>query len=515
MFDRKRISCAVLSGVLLTLSFPTPSWFFLAWLAMVPLMFSIESCSYRQSFLLGWFAGFVHFTSLLYWIYYVVNHYGKVPMPLGVITLLLLTSYVALFPGFSCVIYKLLNTRWSFPPGLALSVAWVAGEYARGHLLTGFPWDLIGYSQIPFHTVVQSMDLFGVLGISFLIAFCNGALYSLLKQKRSRMAVVEVLVFVVLFTLNYAYGIHRISEIDEVISRSKPVKVAVIQGNIPQDVKWDKEFQEGTIKRYNVLTEQALEEGHAKLVVWPETAVPFYFGIDIPMSLKVLNIAKNNGIYLIFGAPGLEYHDSKPFYYNWALLASPRGRITGVYAKEHLVPFGEYVPLKKLLFFVHKLAEGVGDFVAGDENQPLFEVDGKKIGALICYEVIFPELALNKCRRGANLLVNISNDAWFGDTSAPYQHLEMAQARAIETRLPLIRCTNTGISAFINVKGEIDGIIPLNRTGYMVKEMRIPHLQSTYVEARDAIAWICVIFPVLVILNALYDKIKKSSNKDV
>ena len=509
MVGAKNILCGIFAGLMLTLSFPTHSWFFLAWFALVPFLFSIEKCKYRETFFLGWVVGLVHFTTLLYWIYYVVNHYGKVPMPLGVITLLLLTSYLALFPAIASVVYKLLRNKWYFPCSLAIAVAWVAGEYGRGHLLTGFPWGLVGYSQIPLQPAVQSMDIFGVYGVSFLIGLCNGAIYSLLNLKARRTAIIEIIVFASLFAINYFYGVNRISEIERVLSTSDTMKVAIVQGNIPQDVKWDKAFQEGTISRYQGLTEQAVKEGHPQLVVWPETAVPFYFGINIDLSLKVLNIAKHNDIYLIFGSPGLEYHDSKPRYYNWALLASPRGRITGVYAKEHLVPFGEYVPLNKLLFFVHRLAEGVGDFVAGEKNQKLFGVDGKKIGALICYEVIFPELASNRRRLGGNMLVNISNDAWFGNTSAPYQHLEMAQARAIETRLPVVRSTNTGISAFISATGRTHGIIELNRTGYRIDNVKIANLNSLYLAVRDTVAWMCVICSIVVLLYTLYDRIRQ------
>ncbi len=513
LFNKKSFLYPLLSGILLTLSFPKISWFPLAWVALVPLLLSLEGLGYRESFWVGWLTGISHFTSLLYWIYHVVNHYGKVPMPLGVVTLLLLTSYLSLFPAISCLVYKLLKRKWFFPPGIAMAVAWVSAEYGRGHLFSGFPWGLIGYSQIPWHTAVQSMDVFGVLGISFLLVFGNGVLHSFIRHGFNRKVALEVTVFLVLFSANYIYGIRRLHFVDKSMDFSESIKVGIVQGNIPQDLKWDREFQETTVRRYGELTKEAIETGHPSLVVWPETAVPFYFGVNIDMSLKVLKIAKRYGIYLLFGSPGLEYRNSQPHYYNWALLASPRGRITGVYAKEHLVPFGEYVPLKKLLFFVHRLAEGVGDFSAGSEQQKLFDIGGIKVGTLICYEVIFPELALKKRKLGSNLLVNISNDAWFGDTGAPYQHLEMAQARAIETRLPLVRCTNTGISAFIDAEGKIRGVIPLNNKGFLVKQVAIPALVSLYAVTGDILAGVCIWCSMLVLLYALYDKIRMDPRK--
>jgi len=475
------------------------------------LLVALSQSSYRESFLLGWLLGLAHFTSLLYWIFYVVNHYGKMPIALGILTLLLLTSYLALYPGFCCVIYQLFCNRWHFPPGLALAVGWVSTEYARGHLFTGFPWGLIGYSQVPWLPVVQSMDIFGVLGISFLVVFCNGIFYSLMKDHAIKRKLAGLLVFLVIFAANFIYGKYRLSEINKKLLSSTPLKVAVVQGNIPQDVKWDEKYQVSTINKYKKLTKLAISEEKPKLVIWPETAVPFYFGMNTRLSLRVMDIAKNMGIYLLFGAPGLEYRNSSPRYYNWALIASPRGRITGVYAKEHLVPFGEYVPLKKFLFFVNKIAEGVGDFVPGRQNQELFDVEGKKVGVLICYEVIFPELALQRLERGSNFLVNISNDAWFGDTSAPYQHLEMARARAIETRLPVVRCTNTGISAFIDQKGDTIGTIPLNTAGYLVKDVLISDIKTTYPRVGDILPLLCVLFSALVIFCVFCDKIKYKS----
>ncbi len=507
LLETKKFLAVVLSGIILTLSFPTPSWFALAWIGLVPLLVVLEELSYREVFLAGWLMGLVHFTTLLYWIYHVVNHYGKVPMPLGVITLLLLTSYLALFPAVSCFIYRLLVDRWGFPVSVASSVAWVSMEYVRGHFMTGFPWGLIGYSQIPWKIMVQSMDLFGVAGISFLVVYSNGVFYSLVKRPFSRTTIAEAVIFVLMMGCNYWYGVHRIHGIDGLLSRADSMKVAVVQGNVPQDVKWDKRFQKETLSKYETLTEKAIKVSNPALVIWPETAVPFSFGIDRDLSVRVLNIAKKNRVYLLFGAPGLEYHNSKPCFYNWALLASPRGRISGVYAKEHLVPFGEYVPLKEMLFFVQKLAEGVGDFVAGPKKQELFDIDGKKIGTLICYEVIFPELALGRLEQGSDMLVNISNDAWFGNTSAPYQHLEMARARSIETRLPLVRCTNTGISAFINPKGEITGMLPLNTTGYLVEDVKMPTIKSTYVGVRDFLSWLCMFCSIVVMLYSLYGKI--------
>lgn len=508
-YTMRKCCLSFVSGLALTLSFPEPGWYPLAWVAIVPLLVSLENSSYRESFTLGWIMGLTHFTTLLYWVVFVVHHYGKIPLIPGIGVLLLLASYLAIYPALASLTYRVFRNRCNFSPGMAISVSWVATELARSHFLTGFPWGLLGYSQIPWLSVVQSYDVFGVLGISFLITLANGSLYTLITQSSLRKRIVEVLVFVCLFGLNWGYGKYRIQQVRRLMRVSPAYPVALVQGDVPQDVKWDKNFQEKTIEDYEKLSGAVIETGRPRprLIVWPETAVPFFFGYDARLSRRVLNVAKKKRVYVLFGAPCVEYRGSKPYYFNCAFVVSPFEKVVGKYTKEHLVPFGEYVPLKKVLFFVNKLAAGIGEFTSGASTQKPILTEGQQIGILICYEAIFPELALKDKKNGASILVNISNDAWFGNSSAPYQHLLMSRARAIETRLPIIRCTNTGISALINADGTVSGIVPLSQRKTLAGSVRTPDIDTLYARIRDVPAWCCTFFSLLVLLTEIYGTI--------
>jgi apolipoprotein N-acyltransferase len=237
-------------------------------------------------------------------------------------------------------------------------------------------------------------------------------------------------------------------------STAPSVKVSLIQGNISQEAKWEPAFQDETLERYLHLTSKAVKQEKPDLVVWPETATPFYFLDDGALSARVIQEVEALKTPLLFGSPAVRTIRNRLKFYNRAYLLDEHGRILGYYDKRHLVPFGEYVPLQKILFFVHRLVDASGDFASGD-HPVVMTLPPARLGVLICYEAIFPELSRELVKHGANLLVNITNDAWFGRTSAPYQHLSMAVLRTVELRVPLARCANTGISALIDSCGRI------------------------------------------------------------
>ncbi|MEE9615114.1 MAG: apolipoprotein N-acyltransferase, partial [Thermodesulfobacteriota bacterium] len=286
-----------------------------------------------------------------------------------------------------------------------------------------------------------------------------------LSGAERRVPVTEAVVTIILLTSVLGYGFIRKGRVDAAVSGWEELEVALAQGNIDQSFKWDPAFQQKSIALYRDLTIKAGKDG-AELVVWPETAVPFYLESD-PMGPVVLDIANEAGVRILTGAPAYDPDiraggggGGGRNYFNSAYLIAPPGIITGRYDKIHLVPFGEYVPLKKLLFFVDKLTHGIGDFTPGTSTEPLkFGRPGGKggvgLGVLICYEAIFPAIARAFVRDGATLLVNVTNDAWFGKTSAPYQHLAMTAVRAVENRVFLVRAANTGISAIVDPAGRI------------------------------------------------------------
>ncbi|HKK01191.1 MAG TPA: apolipoprotein N-acyltransferase, partial [Desulfuromonadales bacterium] len=367
---------------------------------------------------------------------------------------LMLAGYLALYFGTATWAACRFKEQLRLPVPLTLPVLWMALEFLRGVLLTGFPWALIGYSQQGHLALIQSADLFGVYGIGALIVLCNAALAELiiwLRQRQGAPPLAALVVAALLFAANLGYGQYRLGENLDV--RSKTVPVALVQGDIDQGVKWNPAYQKKTIDIYRNLSLQAAAAGPLDLVIWPESATPFFFQDGGPLSDEVSSVPRRTGAELLFGSPAYRVENRRYRYLDSAFLLSRQGGILGRSDKIHLVPFGEYVPLKRFLPFVNKLVVGIGDFSPGTVN-PL-PMDGHKIGVLVCYEAIFPEIAREYVQMGSDLLVNITNDAWFGRSSAPYQLLAMSRFRAVENRVWLARAANTGISALIAPSGTI------------------------------------------------------------
>ena len=433
------ILLAIIAGFALTLSLPPFSVSLLSFFALVPLFFAINNTTPKKAFKIGYIFGLSHFLTLLYWVPYPISKYGGLPIELSIFPYLILSMYMATFFAVFCFSCKLQSKlALLFNP-----CCWVVLEFLRGKLLTGFPWCLIGYSQYKNLHLIQVADITGTYGISFLIVLINTALYLLLIRK---LNFIKGFVVLVLFIFTYVYGTYRLNATIKGI----PVKAAIVQGNIDQSLKWNPSYQAKTMATYLELTGCAFKNG-ANLVIWPETSVPFYFQEGGRLAKLVYRISR--GIKLIFGSPAYKRENAHIFYFNRAYLLC-NGKLVSYYDKVHLVPFGEYVPLKRVLFFVNKLVPCAGDFSPGRKITPL-KCKDLSAGVMICYEAIFPEIARAHVKKGANILVNISNDAWFGKTSAPYQHFAMSIFRAVENRRYLVRATNTGISGFIDPCGRV------------------------------------------------------------
>jgi len=461
--DITKITLGILSGLFLTGSFPSIDFSWLSWVALVPLFMALHDLSPQKSFKIGLLAGCVHFASLLYWLAYTMQTYGNMPFYYSIPTLLLLSVYL----GFYTAVFSA-ATRWllTAPLGFLLftPVFWVALEYIRSFLITGFPWGLLSYSQYNHLHLIQISDILGPYGVSYLIVQTNGVCflgYSYLKGlpwqgKRvgTRLAIGSMVLWVCLFTITVAYGRFRIESIDRWVAVSPLKTVSVVQGNIDQAIKWDPQFQEATTQKYVDLS-HLTKHDQPDLIVWPETAAPFYFGNSSPLTQQVQRGIIDVNTDFLIGSPSFVVKENKAVeYYNSAYLINETGKITGKYDKAHLVPFGEYVPLKKLLPFIGKLVAQVGDFSAGEKGKTLRWADGR-LGILICYEIIFPDLSRMLAKNHASFLVNMTNDAWYGKSSAPYQHFSMAIFRAVENRRVLVRSANTGISGFIDPVGRV------------------------------------------------------------
>jgi apolipoprotein N-acyltransferase len=487
---------SVLSGLLLSAGFPKPAMFYLSWVALVPLLHAIRTKNGKEAFALGYICGLVHSLTCLFWINHAIYHYGGFSLPVSFLVLLLLCSIMALYPA----LFALLAQRWSDQPLLyvfGLPFAWVAIEWARAHAISGFPWANLGYTQTPFNTLIQVADITGVYGLSWLVVLGNTVIYGFIRNscRKSGIAVLCVCILCVL-----VYGYWRSREIDALQQRSVALDVGLVQGNIAQNEKWDPAFVDDTIRTYARLSlECAKQEAVPDVIVWPESAMPFFYGIDEDLSPKLDSVVRLTGKPLLFGSIGVVRQEGAVHLLNRAYLLDGDATLLGAYAKQHLVPFGEYVPWSNILFFVHHLAAGSVDFTPGTSPGPLL-FEGPPLGVLICYEAIFPQIARESVRRGAQVLVNITNDAWYGDTGGPYQHLQIARWRAIEFRVPLVRAANTGISAAFDAAGKQCGALALNTRGFLTCGVHPMSYLSFYAKYGDLFAWFCVFVTVCALI---------------
>ncbi|WP_305045315.1 apolipoprotein N-acyltransferase [Geoalkalibacter sp.] len=480
LLDRTSIAAAV-SGVLLALAFPRPDLAELAWVALVPLFLVMEKRPFRS----GFTAGVVFFALVLYWLNIVMTTYGGLHPVLSAAAYLMLVLYLALFFGTTTWAACRIRERLGVPPTLTLPVLWVALEFLRSFVLTGFPWATLGYSQQSRLAMIQSVDLFGVYGLSFLLVLSNGLVAALIRRARGAGAFPRVALplFVVLFAANLAYGLRCLAM--DLDARDRRMLVALAQGNIDQGVKWDPAYQQETIRIYRDLSLKALDGQAPELMIWPEAATPFYFQEPGVLSEEVRQVAREMDAFLLFGSPAYEVVNRQYQYLNSAFLLGPDGEILGRSDKVHLVPFGEYVPLKPFLPFVDKLVVGIGDFSPGTIS-PL-PMNGARLGVLVCYEAIFPELARDYVRQGSELLINITNDAWFGRSSAPYQHLAMSRFRAVENRIWLARAANTGISAFVTPSGRVLEATPIFEQAVVRAQVGLGAGESLYRRIGDTV----------------------------
>jgi len=479
-----KITCvSALSGLLLACSFPLPDFPLLAWFGLVPLVLVMQ----KRPFKSGFVAGVVFFAVTLYWLNIVMTTYGHLPLLLSFLLYLLLAAYLALYWGVASWAACRLKEFKGYAFALTLPVFWVALEFLREFLLTGFPWATLGYSQHDWLPMVQSADLFGVYGLSYLLILCNAAIADcfLLKSSRSLQGRPwkALAVTLLLLLVNYVYGTWCLQLDPD--TRAESLQVAVVQGNIPQDHKWRPDNQVNTVQTYHDLSLRAERTSANDLIIWPEAAMPFYFQDGGPLTNSVAKLVKETDTPLLFGSPAYHRDSGSLRFLNSAFLLSPEAELRGRSDKVHLVPFGEYVPLGKFLPFVNKLVAGIGDFSPGEIN-PL-SIGDHNLGVMICYEVVFPELAREYVRQGSDLLVNITNDAWFGDSSAPWQHLAMARFRAIENRVWLARAANTGISAFISPSGRVVEQTKLFETTFLTADVGMGARPRLYSHMGDLI----------------------------
>ena len=500
-----RLLAVGLTGVIHPLCFPHFDLGWLAWVVLVPLHWGLSGLTAGKAFRYGWLAGTIAFTGTITWVITAMNQFGQVPLVVSALLMLLLAIYLGLFIGAYAWGYTRLHIwhpgwLWLGAPSL-----WVSLEYLRTYAFSGFPWTLLGYSQYQWLSVIQVSDMAGVYGVSFLVVMGNVAITSLLNWARPTkekcafsFAWQPALAFLVILSASLAYGQWQIKQQAMLDKSATSLSLGLVQANIAQDKKWDKTYIDETLTRYTTLSQQTGK--NLDLLIWPEAATPFFFEKEREYQKLILSVLRDSQSPLLFGSPTLRFEpDGSPYLLNSAYMLSPEKLMTGRYDKRHLVPFGEYIPLKSILFFLDKLVVGIGDFKPGQGPMTLPLPDSSEkvqpsFAVPICFEIIFPDLVRRMAKEGANFLVTLTNDAWFGDSAAPYQHFAMAVFRAVENHLAVARAANTGISGLIGPDGHI-----LSETSIFTQEAvtgSIPLRTSTptfYTQYGDAFSWGCVI----------------------
>ena len=469
----------VLSAVLLVLSYPQMDWGPLAWVALVPFFFAIDGKNARCAFGSGYVCGFLFFAGTLGWLIY-VTYLGA----------FLFIAYLSLYFAVFTAAFVFFRSLSLMPRLFTLSAVWVGLEFIRAHALSGFGWASLGHSQYKNYLLIQIADVTGVYGVSFLVILVNLLVFESLKfvhdirRIRRAQTVVTLLVCLVL-----GYGI-----VDTTHVRAYgQVKVGVVQPNIPQALKWDPRLKGKIVERTIRLT-RALGAQKPDIIIWPETSLPGILGESPALFEQIRKTARDMQTPILIGTIVQEGEEK---YYNSAVLVSADGEMAGRYDKIHLVVFGEYLPLRPVLGFINRFI-GMGDFTSGREYT-LFSAgrEQKKFGALICFEDTLPYLRRGFTNAGAQFLVNITNDAWFEDTKAPFLHLQAAVFGAVENKRALVRAANTGVSAFIDPFGCIIQTVQNERgkktfvAGTAVAALPLVNQRTVYTKYGDVFAMLC------------------------
>ena len=493
----------IFSALLLILSFPRSNYWIFAWVGFVPLFFALKNKSKLKAFLLAYLSGVIFWAGIIYWL-------GNVTV-IGTVVLVL---YLALYFGIFgiCIGDSFLQRRVSFLRKLSpiiciicISSVWVILEYLRSHLVTGFPWALLGYSQSNNLPVIQIANITGAYGVSFLVVMVNVVIYLAISHK-FQVASKKVYLsaaLILLFVLGYGYYSLR----PVVCGLQYTIKISVVQPNISQELKWDPNARAYILKKYSSLTESAAQS-NPDLIVWPEAASPEVLGDDDFAFDEIFFLAQKLNKPLLIGAV---VHGPEG-YFNSALLIDAFGQILQRYNKIHLVPFGEYIPLKKYFPFLETIAP-IGDINRGKEYV-IFKAYQQKFSVLICFEDVFPELSREFVRRGAGFLINVTNDAWYKYSSAGFQHFQSSIFRAVENNVYVIRSANTGVSGFIAPTGRIISLVKdkagknIFVEGFQTQSIVLPEKKriTFYTKYGDIFVLACFLFVFYCIIFVLKKK---------
>jgi len=511
----------------MTLAFPPYNLGWLGWVALVPLLLAIDRTTPKHSFFMCFAFSIISFTLIFYWVFelsaYKLIHHAVLGLYLG-------TSY-----GLFGLLFCIISRRRGFAlAALTAPFIWISLEYIRSNLgFMAFPYAWIGYSQHNNSLIIQIASITGPYGVSFLLVTINSALASILLLMRYRFennksfsqrpiskrgAVSVIGAAILITTLSLLYGYKVISK----PLNGKGTKVSVVQGNVEQAKKWDPKYAESIMQTYAHLTQEAALD-HPELIVWPESATPRAISMDKKLYSRVRLIAKDAGAYLLVGSSGHQKfrvgHGQRIKFSNSAFFISPEIQTNNQqYDKIHLLPFGEYLPYKETLPWSWLDVPKVDTTLFGKELT-VFQSPTFRFSAPICWEHIFPQLPRKFVLNGAQFLVNITNEAWFGRTAGPQHYLISSVFRAVENRVYVVRSANTGISCFIDPFGRVvdsvrnDANQELFVRGYLTGSV-VPLTSKTFYTRRgDWLVWGCLFFSAGILAATLFLWVLRKSKR--
>ncbi len=457
---RYRFVWAILGGMVAVAGFAPGEIFLLTVLSLALLFWLWERAeSPRISAGLGFSFGVGLFGAGIGWIYVALHDFGNMPMPLSLLATFLFVAFFSLFPALAGYFQAKCKAPGWVRLGLLMPALWVAVELFRGYFLTGFPWLTLGYAQVPGSPLLGYAPILGVYGVSLVTAVSAGLFVLLVQQRKAKSGKVAGVILLLIWS-----GGAALRMMVWTAPEGAPVKVSLLQGNIAQDEKFAEGHLPGTLALYRRL----VEGSDARLIVFPETALPLLRS-ELPESYTgvLRDHARLHGGDVLIGA----FESENGSYYN--SMFSLGAAASQHYRKNHLVPFGEFIPWRPVFGWLINdvLNIPMSDLAAGGERQPLLQLAGQRIAMNICYEDVFGEEIIRALPQ-ATLLLNISNDAWYGDTSAAVQHNQIAQMRALETGRMMLRATNTGVTSVIGSDGRIQQMLPQHREGVLTAEVQ-------------------------------------------
>ncbi len=490
----------ILCGAITGFAFPKFNLSFFSWFSLIPLFFILSKKKPRQGFLLGWIAGSSYYAVLLYWIPDVPSHYGGLSVPVSLLIYAGFVCFLGLtWAAFSFCFVKIYK---SFPI-LSFFLApflWVSLEYIITHLLTGFPWGLLGYGQYKNLFFIQMATITGVTGLSFILVLFQS--FFVLSMKLRKKAP-----FFAALTLVLLIHVSGFVSIKDIPVQENSFSAAVIQGNVSSDIQWGHlSFTEieALFNQHLRLSRNAALKNN-DLIIWPEFSVPLCFGCSYGIYQEFKNrlyqFVQETGCALLLGTNEKIETERETQYYNTALCLKP-DLSQSEYHKIHLVPFGEYTPYKKVFAFISRVTHAIGDVTPG-EQFVLHELEGNRFGSPICYEIIFPDLVRKFTKNGANFLVTITNDGWYGRSSAPYQHFSIAVLRAVENRRYLLRSATTGISGIIDPYGRILSQSKLMTQTFLDETVTPLYKNTVYTKYGDVLPYISLTLTVFFLILAV------------